>query len=111
MTYALIAEDPPKGDQPQPSAFAQFFPLIAIGMLIVFMFVMPQRKQRKEQQAMQSSLKRGAKVVTAAGIVGTIAKDIKEGEEEVLIRSEDTKLKVTKASIVRVLGMEEDAKS
>jgi preprotein translocase subunit YajC len=50
------------------------------------------------------------KVVTAAGIIGTIV-SVKEGSDEVTIRSEDTKFRILRATITRVLGEETEAKA
>jgi preprotein translocase subunit YajC len=73
------------------------------------MLWLPSRRQRKEQAAMLAAIKPGTKVVTAAGIIGSIV-SIKDGEDEIVIKSADAKLKVTKASIVRVLGAEDETK-
>lgn len=50
-------------------------PLVMIGlMLVMFYFVLirPQQKQRKEQEAKQSSLEKGDKVVTIGGLHSTV---------------------------------------
>ena len=84
-------------------------PLFMIGALILFwvVVVLPaSRRQKKEQEQMLATLKRGAKVVTNAGIVGTVVA-AKDGEEEITIRSEDTKLRILRSAIVRVVGTDE----
>jgi preprotein translocase subunit YajC len=105
----LLADDAPAKQEP-PGTLSMFFPLIIIGIFLITMMWLPARRQKKEQELMLTSLKRGAKVVTVAGIVGTIV-TIKDGEEELVLRSEDTKLKVTRASIARVLGQEDEPKT
>ena len=55
---------------------------------------------------MMSTIKRGAKVVTSAGIIGTVV-TVKDTEDEVTLRSEDARIKVLKSSIARVLGQDE----
>jgi preprotein translocase subunit YajC len=112
LLAALFAEGQPANpDQPAPGPFNNmFFMLTLMGLFLFTMFWMPQRKQKKEQEAMMAALKPGAKVVTVAGIVGTIVK-LKDGEDEVVLRSEDTKIKVLKSTITKVIGMEEEAKS
>ena len=64
------------------------------------------RRQKKEQENMLSSLKRGAKVLTSGGIVGTIV-SAKDGEDEIVIKSEDTRLRVMRNVIVKVFGIDE----
>ena len=75
-------------------------------MAIIFLFVLPGRRQRKEQAAMLAALKPGAKVVTSSGIIGVVVK-VKEVEDEVTLRSDDTKIKVLKSSVARVLSTDE----
>lgn len=108
----LFAEEAAKTETPQaqgPFGNPMFF-MVMIGLFMFTMLWLPQRKQKKELAAMMATLKNGAKVVTASGIIGTVTK-IKDGDDEVVIRSEDTKLKITRASIVRVLGIDEETKS
>lgn len=111
LLATIFAEDPaPATDQAQPGPFGNplFFMLI-MGIFLVTMIWLPARRQRREQDTMQASLKRGSKVVTAAGLIGTIVK-IEDNQDEVVLRSEDTKFKVTRSSVVRLLGHEDDAK-
>lgn len=84
-------------------------PLFMIGLLILFwvVVVLPAtRRQKREQEQMLAGLKRGTKVVTTAGIIGTIVA-AKEGEEEITIRTEDTKLRILRSAILRVVGTDE----
>lgn len=46
-------------------------------VMIVFLFYLPSRKQKKERQQLMASIKPKAKVVTIGGMLGTIVK-IKE---------------------------------
>ena len=57
-----------------------------------------------------NNLKPGTKVITASGIVGIIVK-AKDGEDELTVKSEDTKLRILRSSIVRVMGSEEVAET
>ncbi len=82
------------------------FMFLILGLFVLTMIILPARRQKKEQQLMMANLKRGAKIVTGSGVIGTIV-SIKDTEDEVTIRSEDTKMKITKGSIVRVLGQDE----
>lgn len=85
--------------------------MVMIVLAYVVIFLPMSRRQKKEQAAMMASIKRGTKVATASGIIGTVA-NIKDGEDEVVIRSEDAKIRVLRSAITRVLGQDEnDAKS
>jgi preprotein translocase subunit YajC len=57
-----------------PSAFANFLPLILIFGVFYFMMIRPQIKKQKDHQEMLNNLKRGDKIVTTGGIIGSIIK-------------------------------------
>lgn len=52
---------------------ALFLP-VAFLILAYFLFIRPQQKKMKEQDAMVKALKKGDEVVTVGGLVGTIKK-------------------------------------
>ena len=112
--YILVAQDaavPPAGDPAAKKApggpFGDpTFLFLMFGLMVVFLFILPARTQRRKQAELQASIKAGAKIVTTSGIIGTIV-TIKDNEDEITIRSGDTKLRVTKGSIARVLGQED----
>ena len=85
------------------------FPFFLIGLMLLFwvVVVLPMsRRQKKEQEQMLANLKRGAKVLTSGGIVGVIV-SAKDGEDEIVIKSEDTRLRVMRNVIVKVFGIDE----
>jgi len=49
-----------------------WLPFVAIFAVIWFMMIGPERKNRKKRDAMLGQLKKGDKVLTAAGIYGSI---------------------------------------
>ncbi len=103
MLEALFAQEPA---QPMPF-WAN--PMFLLAMLVLFwvVIILPMgRRQKREQQNMLANLKRGTKVITSAGIIGTIV-SVKETEDEITLRSEDARLKVLKSSVIRVLGSDE----
>lgn len=55
---------------------------------------------------MLATLKRGAKVVTNALIVGTVV-SAKDGEDEIVIRSEDARLRIKRNAVIQVIGTDE----
>ena len=66
----------------------------------------PQSARAWEQQALLASVKRGTKILTNSGIVGTVV-SAKDGEDEIVIRSEDTRLRIKRNTIFQVLGSDE----
>ena len=109
MTYTLLAEDPaPAQQQPGPPPGQNILFIMAIGLMFLFIVIMPMmnRRQKREQETLLASLKRGARVLTNAGIVGVIV-SAKDGEDEIVIKSEDTRLRIKRNVIVQVLGTDE----
>src|SRR5579883_2925348 len=50
----------------------QFLPLILIFVVFYFLLIRPQQQKQKEMRNMLASLKRGDRVVTGGGILGTV---------------------------------------
>ena len=67
-----FAQAPAGGGSP----LATYLPFLQIGLIFVIMYVLlirPQQKRQQDLQKMQGELKKGDRVVTQAGIIGTIA--------------------------------------
>ena len=86
----------------QNSGIGQFIPLILIFVIFYFFLIRPQQKKVKEHKIMVENLKRGDKVVTSAGIIGTIERIIDNEKAEVLI-AENVKVEVIKATGIQAL--------
>ena len=56
-------------------AFGTFLPLILIFVVFYFLLIRPQQRKVKQHKEMLSNLKRGDKIVTSGGIIGTINKN------------------------------------
>jgi preprotein translocase subunit YajC len=50
----------------------QFAPLVLIFAVFYFLLIRPQQQKQKEMRAMLQTLKRGDRVVTGGGILGTV---------------------------------------
>ena len=84
------------------SGFAQFIPLILIFVIFYFFLIRPQQKKVKEHKAMVENLKRGDKVVTSGGIVGTVERIIDNEKVEVQI-SDNVNVEVVRATGIQGL--------
>ena len=91
------------------SGFAQFIPLILIFVIFYFFLIRPQQKKVKEHKLMVESLKRGDKVVTSGGIVGTVERIIDNEKVEVLI-SENVKVEIVRTTGIQALANNIDPK-
>tara|TARA_B100000929_G_scaffold104377_1_gene82583 strand:- start:264 stop:551 length:288 start_codon:yes stop_codon:yes gene_type:complete len=78
------------------SGIGQFIPLILIFVIFYFFLIRPQQKKAKEHKQMVESLKRGDKVITSGGIIGTVERIIDNDKVEVLI-SDNVKVEITRA--------------
>jgi preprotein translocase subunit YajC len=100
----------PEGKSEQgPGPLGQMAPIFILGivMLFIVMVVFPsQRRAARQQEQMLATLKRGSRVLTNGGIVGTVV-SAKDGEDEIVIRSEDTRLRIKRNVVVQILGSDE----
>ena len=90
------------GLQPSPlDALKSQLPFfILIGVIFYFILIRPQQQRAKQQAKLIASLKSGAKVVTAGGIIGVVT-SVKD--RTVSLRSMDAKMEVTKSSVTEIL--------
>jgi preprotein translocase subunit YajC len=74
--------------------------LVAMFLIMYFMMIRPQQKQRRERDSMLSALKKGDRVVTTGGLHGTITG---LAEQTVTLRCDQVKLEFDRSAIGRVL--------
>ena len=84
------------------SGIGQFIPLILIFVIFYFFLIRPQQKKVKEHKLMVENLKRGDRVVTSGGIVGTIERVVDNDKLEVSI-SENVKVEIIKSTGIQAL--------
>ena len=87
---------------------AQFAPLILIFVVFYFLLIRPQQKKMKQHREMVSQLKRGDRVVTSGGIVGTVTKVVSDTEVQVEI-AENVRVRVVRSSITDIVAKTEPA--
>jgi preprotein translocase subunit YajC len=75
---------------------------VLMGLMVVFMLISG-RKRKKEEEAKRAQMKSGSKIMTNSGIIGRIV-SMKDGDTEVVIKSEDTKLRILKSTIASVIN-------
>lgn len=83
-------------------ALLQMAPLALIFVVFYLFLIRPQQKKAKQTKSMLEAIRRGDRVVTGGGIIGTVAKVI---NEEVLIDiADNTRVRVVRSTIVNVLA-------
>jgi preprotein translocase subunit YajC len=90
------------------SALVQFLPLVLIFVVFYFLLIRPQQKKAKDQRAMIEALRRGDRVVTGGGILGTVSKVVSPEEVEVDIGS-GMRVRVVRSTITSVLAKPDPA--
>ena len=60
----------------------QFLPLVLIFGVFYFLLIRPQQTRQKEMKTMLAALRRGDRVVTGGGILGTVQR-VKDGSDEI----------------------------
>ena len=92
----------------------QFLPLVLIFGVFYFLLIRPQQQRAKEAKRMLSELKRGDKVITGGGILGTVTKPPKpedrEIEVEIAANIRVTVLRETISSVVKPGAANDTAK-
>jgi len=74
------------------------FGFIAIAIVLFYiLMIRPQQKRIKEHSTMVKALKKGEKIITQGGLIGTIDKEI--DDHQVLIETGDTKIVILRSSI------------
>lgn len=93
------------GDQPPAKSapgWTVFLPWILIAVVFYLFLLRPKNKQEKQRVAMLSSLKKGDRIQTIGGILGTV---IEAREDEVVVKvdeSSNTKITFSRNAIHRV---------
>tara|TARA_B100001250_G_scaffold386495_1_gene383073 strand:- start:502 stop:786 length:285 start_codon:yes stop_codon:yes gene_type:complete len=84
------------------AGIGQFIPLILIFVIFYFFLIRPQQKKVKEHKLMVEGLKRGDKVITTGGIVGTVERIIDNEKVEINI-SENVNVEIVRSSGIQGL--------
>ena len=91
------------GQQAPMSGLGSLLPMMLIMFAVVyFLMIRPEQKKQKQRQAMLQAIKKGDRVMTSAGILGTVG-SIKDTSIMVKI-AENTVVEFTKSAVTTVLN-------
>lgn len=98
---ALLALMPPPSQpgQPQPPFWTSLIPLILLLVIFYFLLIRPQQKRAKQHAELLKTLRPGDKILTSSGIYGVV---LTVKEKTVTLRSADSKLEISKASVAEI---------
>lgn len=88
--------------------FQSLLPIILIFVVFYFLLIRPQQKKVKQHREMVAALRRGDKIVTAGGLIGTVTKIISDTEAQVEL-AEGVRVRVMRHTISDVLSRTEAA--
>lgn len=103
--WAQAAGDAASGG---PGALEALLPIVLIFVVFYFLLFRPQQKKMKQHREMLAALRRGDRIVTGGGIIGTITKIVDENEVQVEI-AEGVRVRVQRPLIATVLAKTEPA--
>ena len=100
--YAQAAGAAPAAAPGGPIALlVQFGPILIIFAIMYLLLIRPQQQRQKQTDLMLKALKKGDRVVTSGGIMGTV---IGVDDAKVVVRiADEVKVEFTKSAIVQVL--------
>ncbi len=96
---AYAAEAAQETQQVKP--MFQFLPIILMFGIFYFLLIRPQQKKQKELQKMVTELKKGDKVITNGGLIGTIS-SVQEDYFVLTLGDSDVKAEVLKSAVIGV---------
>ena len=103
MATAFAADAVAPATSPVPtmgSSFMDQLPLFLIFIVFFIFWMRSQQKQKDAQTAMLKALKRGDKVVTGGGILGTITKE--DGDNYLVVEiANGVQIKVVRSTVTR----------
>ncbi len=88
---------------------AGLLPLVLIFVVFYFLLIRPQQKKMKEHKAMLSAVRRGDKIVTGGGIIGTVTKVNDTSDELTVEIAEGVKVKLRRSMVAENLAKTEPA--
>ena len=104
----LFAQSP---NIPTGSGIAAFLPLILMGLIIYFLIIRPQSKQRKQHDTTIAGLKKGDKILTRGGLYGKIVNFQGKNDNKVTIdEGSGVKLNITRSYIAGLASNSENEK-
>ena len=92
---------------PQGDPFGFLLPMLVIFGAFYFLLIRPQQRKMKTHREMIGALKRGDKVLTGGGIIGTV---VKVEDNELLVEvAKDVRVRVARGTITDLLSKPEPA--
>jgi preprotein translocase subunit YajC len=92
------------------SFFIQLLPLVLIFVVFYFLIIRPQSKKVKDHKAMVDAIKRGDRIVTSGGIIGTVQRVVSDREAVIEI-ADGVRVRIVRQMIAEVMAKTEPVSS
>ena len=108
LISAAYAQGTGTGIFDNQGALIQFLPLVLIFVVFYFLLIRPQQRKAKDHKTMLDALRRGDRVVTGGGIIGTVAR-VESPEEVTVDIADGVRVRVLCSTISSVLAKPDPA--
>jgi preprotein translocase subunit YajC len=90
------------------SALIQFLPLVLIFVVFYFLLIRPQQRKARDHRTTLDALRRGDRVVTGGGIIGTVVR-VDSPDEVVVDIADGVRVRVVRGTITSVVAKPDPA--
>lgn len=86
------------------------FLLLMVGMMAILIVpsILAGRREKKKREELMSSMKKGDKVQTSSGMIGTV---VEMGQDDLVLKFEEGRIRFVKAAVVAILKSSATPKS
>jgi preprotein translocase subunit YajC len=99
---STLAVAGPQAGAAQPNPIVAFAPFVLMFIVIYFLILRPQQQKQKQHEMMLQGVKKGDRVVTNGGIIGTVI-GVKEKELVLKVGDDGVKLEFVKSAVAYVV--------
>ena len=85
-------------------------PIVLVMVIFYFLLIRPQQKRAKQHKEMLSAIRRGDKIVTSGGLMGTVVKVLDDSDIVEVEIAKGIKVSVVRAMIADIRGKTEPIK-
>ena len=85
-------------------------PIIFVMVIFYFLLIRPQQKRAKQHKEMLAAIRRGDKIVTSGGLMGTVVKVVDDTDTVEVEIAKDVKVSVVRAMVADIRGKTEPVK-
>ncbi|MCX5617375.1 preprotein translocase subunit YajC [Bombella sp. TMW 2.2543] len=106
FSTAYAADAGAAGGAFNSAALMQYAPIVLVFIVFYFLLIRPQQKRQRELREQQGNLRRGDRILTAGGILGTVQNTREDSQEVDVEIAPGVKVKVIRSTITNVLSRE-----